>query len=136
MKNKGYTIQLTKECSEEIFFNALCNGLSYVSGYGLEMSMSEDEYKQSKKNWLEKNPGNSPCYEDILMQMLKDGYQLTLEDLENDGDYTKSITISDVHQKVQKVDIDNLNNIINENDDANDADVVIQTVFFDEVIFG
>ena len=122
-------IILSHQESEEFFYNALCNSLDYISGYGLELSYKKEDYKSAKEK-LE-----SPCFEDVLMQILKDGNQLTLIDLE-DGYYTKSITIEDVHNKVQKSPLRHLTNMINEEDDAETGDVIIQSVFFDDIIFG
>jgi hypothetical protein len=135
---KGVAITLSKEVSEEFFYNSLCNalGTGYMSGYGLELHTDENEYKQSKNNWQEKNPNQTCCYEDVLMQMLRDGYKLTFIDNECEGEYNRSITLKDVHEKVQKVPVNFLNDMIQQNDDAETADVILQTVFFDEIIFG
>jgi len=67
---------------------------------------------------------------------LKDGKELTMVDHECEGEYTRSISIKDVHERVSKTPIRHLMNMINEEDDAETADVVLQTVFFEDVIFG
>jgi hypothetical protein len=67
---------------------------------------------------------------------LKDGKKLTMIDHECEGEYTRSITIKDVHKRVSQTPIRHLMNMINEEDDAETADVVIQSVFFKDVIFG
>ena len=123
-------IKLTNVESEEYFYNALCNGLSYISGYGLRLDFSELEYKISR------NKLTSPCLEDVFMQMLRDGYQLTLIDEECEGEYTRSIGLKEVHDRVQKTDASSLINMANENDDADTADAILQTVFFEDIIFG
>ena len=46
------------------------------------------------------------------------------------------ITINDVHAKVQTTDSRHLLDMINEQDDAITADVILQTVIYGEVIFG
>lgn len=123
-------IQLTNQESEEIFFNALCNGLGYMSGYGLEFEYSNEQYSAAKKK-LE-----SPCFEDVLMQILRDGGSLKFVDVECDGEYTRSVSLADVHDRVQRTPLRFLTDMINEEDDAETADVVLQTVFFEEIIFG
>lgn len=130
-------VVLTKEESEAMFHNAICNviGTGYMSGYGLELSYDNDEYKTAKAQLKEKNPTDSPCYEDILMQVLRNGGKLTFEDIEGDGDMTRSIILADVHKRVQKTPFRHLADAINENDDAVTADVIVQTVFFKEVVF-
>lgn len=120
---------LTHEESENFFYNALCNSLGYVQSYGLELDFKKADY-QSAKAKLE-----SPCYEDVLMQILRDGNKLTLVDLEC-AEYTKSINLNDVHENVQNAPFDHLCNMINENDDAETGDVIIQWVFYQEIIFG
>lgn len=132
------TIQLTPQQSEEFFLNAMCNGgLSYLSGYGLILDFNESDYHQSKLNLLAcEAPDHEVCYEDVLMQMLRDGYELRIIDEENDGEYNKSITLKDVHQNVQKSPVWHLINMKFGNDDATTADAIFQTVFFGEIIFG
>jgi hypothetical protein len=124
------TITFTHEESEKYFYNSLCNGLSYIGGYGLVLDFNEKEYKSAKAKL------KSPCFEDVLMQILRDGGSITLIDEECDGEYTKSITMKDVHERVAKTPIKHLTDAITENDDAITADVIIQTVFYEEIIFG
>jgi hypothetical protein len=127
-------IILEKNEAEEIFFNAMCNGLGYVTGYDLELDFDESEYKAAATK-LKEN-GTSPCFEDVLMQILRDGGSITLEDIGCEGEYTKSITLADVHERVALTPTSHLMDMINENDDACTADVVLQTVFFEDVVFG
>jgi len=121
---------LTNRESEELFYISLCNGGEYICGYGLELDYSDYDYEKAKSK-LE-----SSCYEDILMQILRDGGELELADHECDGEYNKSITLKDVHNKVQETPLKHLIDAINENDDACTADVILQTVFYGEIIFG
>jgi len=124
-------ISLTHEESENYFFNSICNALNYVeSGYELELTYDESDYKKAKSK-LE-----NPCYEDVLMKILKDGGILTMKDIGCEDSYTSSININDVHQRVQNTNIRHLVNMINKNDDAVTGDVIIQQVFFNEIIFG
>jgi hypothetical protein len=128
-------IILEKKEAEEIFFNAMCNGLGYVtSGYDLELDFNDKEYQTAAAKL--KAEGASPCFEDVLMQVLRDGGSITLEDIGCEGEYTKSITLADVHERVALTPTSHLMDMINENDDACTADVVLQTVFFEEVVFG
>ena len=118
-------IVLTKQESEDYFHAALCNGLGYMGGYGLVLEYNKEEYKAAREQI--KSTGNSPCYEDVLLEILKMGGTLTFVDVECVGEYTRTISLADVHERVA---------MIRENDDADTADVLIQTVFFEEVIFG
>lgn len=125
-------ISLTKKESEEYFYNALCNavGTGYMNSYGIEMDFNSDDYKSAKTKL------KSPCFEDVLMQILRDGKQLILTDIEGEGENTKSINLTDVHERVCKMPVNHLMDMIEQNDDAITADVLIQTVFYSEIIFG
>lgn len=134
---EGITIKLSNRKSEEFFHSALCNalGTGYMQGYGLDIKYNEEEYKKSRDSYKDKN-NSSPCYEDVLMQMLKDGYSLTMVDNEMDGEYTRTIKLGDVWERVEKTPIRFLNDMIQGDDDAQTADVILQTVFFEDIIFG
>ena len=129
-------IKLTNEESLEYFYNSLCNaaGIDYMSCYNLELQYNKEQYQQAKEKL------DNPCYEDVLIQILKDGGWLRLQDLEDmsleDSNTTKTITLKDVHEKVQLTPFNHLSDMINENDDATTADVILQTVFYGEIIFG
>jgi hypothetical protein len=130
-------IKLTPKESNEFFHTALCNGLSCIKGYGLGLRYLRAEYDQAKSKLISTSiTTESPCYEDILLQILKDGGTLTIVDHEGDGDMTRSITIKDVHERVQNTEANYLMEMVNENDDADTADAILQTVFFNEIIFG
>jgi hypothetical protein len=124
-------ITLTPQESEEYFFNALCNGLGYAtSGYGLELDYEAKDYAAAKAKL------SSPSYEEVLIQILRDGGALTMVDIEGEGDMTRTINLQNVHERVQETPLRHLIDMIEENDDADTADVILQTVFFSEVIFG
>lgn len=127
-------ITLTPKESEDYFYNALCNavGTGYMASYGLEMDCvgGEKTYSAAQKKL------QNPCYEDVLMQVLRDGGKLVFNDVEGEGDNTKEISLADVHARVCKTPMNHLSDMINENDDAVTADVLLQTVFFENVIFG
>jgi hypothetical protein len=123
-------IILTPQESEEFFYNAICNGLSEMNGYGLEFKYNKDHYAQAKSKLT------SPCFEDVLMQILRDGNTFGFEDVECDGEYSKQITLEDVHTKMSSVDPERLLEMKNETDDAGTADVILQTIMYGEVIFG
>jgi hypothetical protein len=135
MDKKGFKITLTPELSEELFHNALCNGLSYISGYGLSVDYSKKDYAAAKAKLVDTSEFGGVCYEDVLLQILKDGSTISIVDEEGVED-TVSITLADVHTRVQETSVDYLMQMINEEDDAVTADVILQTVFLGEVIYG
>jgi len=125
---KQMEIKLSKKVSMEIFHTAMCNGLGFLESYGLYVLIDKTQYNKSKKKL------NMPCIEDVLQQMLLDGYPLDFTD-EEAGE-THTIYKEDVYKNVCKTFNKSLLNIINEEDDAEDADCVLQTVIFGGVIFG
>lgn len=129
-------IILTPQESEEMFYNALCNGLSYISGYGLILETDEQDYQAAKQSLKSKNPDQGICYEDVLLEVLRLGKSLTIIDEEGDGEMNSTISLSDVHERVAQTPIEHLTNMITENDDAETADVMLQTVFYQDIIFG
>jgi len=131
-------IKLSKEESEEYFYNALCNGLGYISGYGLELDDDSESIVAARKNAkkrLNEKEATGWCYEDVLMEMLRGGDQLVLIDYDNDEERFV-ITLDDVHNKVQTAPVNHILDMAEGRDDAVTADVILQTVFFGEVIFG
>jgi hypothetical protein len=123
------TVQLTLQESETHFHNALCNGLGQVRAYGLELEYDIDHYKEARTKL------DNPCFEDVLMQILKDGHSLTLVDEEGDEE-DAIVTLKEVHERVSKTPIRHLVDAIEENDDAETADVILQTVFLNDVVYG
>jgi len=126
-------IFLTPQESEQYFYDALCNGLGYIeSSYGLELKFNT---KQAKSTAIKlKQIDQSICYEDIIMQLLRDGHQINLYDVESELDNV--IKLKDIHDKVNNIPVNRILEMINENNDADTADVILQTVFFGEVIYG
>lgn len=129
-------IVLTPEESENYFYNALCNGLGYISNYGLELMWDKKHYSAAKKKLQELKPNEIVCCEDIFMQILRDGNKIWFVDNESDGE-EYPITLELIHERVSKTEKRHLFNMILEQDDAETADVLIQSVLFDgEIVYG
>jgi len=120
-------IKFTEQEAQGIFLDALCNGLSYLSGYGLDIIYEPEDYKKAKRK--------GSCYEDVLLQILLDGNSLTIID-EEDEDNVNIVTIQDVYDRISSTPFDHLSDMINGNDDATTADAILQTIFFNEIIYG
>lgn len=127
-------ITLTPQESEEFFYNSLCNALDYIQGYGIVLKTKQDQYEVAKQAL--KNKGDTPCYEDVLMEILRQNGKLKLKDIEGEGAMDAEITLADVHERVQQTPLTHLVAMINETDDAETADAIIQTTFYKEIIFG
>lgn len=129
-------IILTPEESETYFYNALCNGLGYIKMYGLELEYDKQHYAIAKKKLQDEKPNNLICYEEVLMQILRDGNKMCFIDEESDNE-EYPLTLELIHERVNKTKKQHLFDMILEQDDAETADVLIQSVLFDgEIIFG
>ena len=135
------TIIFTPEESEGIFYDALCNavGTGYMEGYGLEMTVPNEDYRKAKNTLTHVG---APAYEDILMEVLRLGGELTCVDHESDGEYTRTITLTDVHNRINEainggsLEPEVALRCYAEEGDATDADAILQSVFYEEIIFG
>ena len=130
MNITNMTITFTTDEALEHFNTALCNGLDYILMHGLTLDYEDAHYKQAKASL---KPGT--CFEDVLIQILKDGHPLVLHDEEGGMDDSK-VYIQDVVERMSLVPIRHMMNAINEDDDAETADVIIQTIFYKDIIFG
>lgn len=119
-------IILNQKESEDYFYNALCNGLGYIESYGLILDFDKDAYDKARKD--------GDCIEDVFMQMLRNGDTLTLVDTEGDESWT--ITLGNIHWRMNQVPQRHLLDMMNENDDAITADAILQYVFMQDIIFG
>lgn len=151
-KNKldGVTIQLSPQKSEELFHNSLCNGLQDFQSYGIELDYTTKDYEKARKTLQAKiDAGKIPLemhvfknekpkayFEDVLMEILRNGDKLKVIDHECEGEYNRTITLKEVHERVQKTQLNHLNDALQQQDDAITADVILQTVFFEDIIFG
>jgi hypothetical protein len=123
-------ITLTNQESENYFYNALCNGLHYISDYGLDLNYSKEDYTAAKGRLK-----IVMCYEDVLMEILRGGGKLILTDNEG-GEDDAVITLKEVHERVSNTQLNHLMNMINEEDDTITADVILQTVFLNDIVYG
>lgn len=128
-------IKLTNEESLKLFYNSLCNGLSTFCQSGLQLDFDADTYNIASAKEPVSEGMSGTCFEDVLIQILKDGGTLTATDLEG-GKMTRSVKLQDVYDRVPKTPAKWLLQMANEEDDATTADCILQTVFFESIIFG
>lgn len=121
-------ITFTNQEAQQYFLSAMCNGLGYICDYDLDIRYNKADYAAAKEKL------QSPCWEDVLLQILLDGKSLGLYDGNDDNTYY--ITIQDVYNRLPETPIRHLMDMVNEQDDAVTADVILQTVFLNEVIYG
>jgi hypothetical protein len=128
------TIQLTPAEAEELFYDAICNGLGELHYYDLELDFDDAAYEAAKLKLYNAQPNVQQCYEDVLMEMLRSGDTLWIVD--NNDEERHPITLELVHERVQLTPTRHLMDAINEDGDATTADCILQSVIYKEVIFG
>jgi len=115
-----------KTKSETIFFDALCN--NSLGGIGLELDYKQKDYIKAKKCLT------SPSFEEVLLQILKNGNTLKVNDFENNGTYNETITLEKVHNRV--FTSENILGVYLEgNDDTYTANNLIQWVAYNKIMF-
>ncbi len=115
-------IILTNEESEKCFLDALCNGLHILTGdCNLPLHYNKSKYNAAAKKL------SDPTFEDVLLQLLKDGGKIMLSDC--------NITIEDVHNRVSNTPPYHLFKVFECNGHGINAEVLLQYVFFNEEIY-
>jgi len=114
----------------EVLHTALCDGLDYFCGYGFEIDANKIAYTTAK------NKLSNPCYEDVLIQLLKDGEAITFVDVENDGEETSVLILATFLDRYNNVPKDTIKKLKEGDYDAIDADDFLQYILFNEITFG
>lgn len=114
----------------DVLNTALCDGLSYFCSYGFQIDYNKEQYKEAKEKL------NNPCFEDVLIQILKDGNAITFVDVENDGDETSVLTLATFLDRYSLVPSDTIKALKDGDYDANEADDFLQYILFSEITFG
>ena len=125
---EGIEIKLSDEVCIDFFFRALCNGMEYMMGYDITLHCKRSSYDAAKAKLT------SPSYEDVFIQVLKDGG--VIEFIDHNGDETVEVNLAMVLERIPNVELDTLLEMIQEKDDACTADIILQTVAYGEVQFG
>lgn len=114
----------------DVLYTALCDGLSYFCGYGFEIDYNKEQYKEAKEKL------NNACFEDVLIQLLKDGNNITFVDVENDGEETTPLNLASFLDRYSFVPDDTIKALKDGDYDAIDADNFLQYILFSEITFG
>jgi hypothetical protein len=117
---------------EEYLHTAFCNGLQEVRYWGFKIRYVNKEYDLAADYYRSRHM--MPCYEDVLMRILECGGRIKFVDLE--GDMSTSLTKEKLHENFKYVPQRVIDNMNNEHDDAEDADIFLQCILFKEITFG
>lgn len=137
-------IRSVEQAIGEIDIDSLTNLLScaFEGGitYWAKLDYNSEEYRKSKENI--KKTIQVPCWEEVLSQMLLDGYSLRIIDAEDgeESEYTKNLTLENLKDGLR---LDFLNSHLNfegannwHECDGEEADHIIQFALFNDIIFG
>lgn len=129
-------ILLTQDEALKAFYDSLCNvyDSGWFSGYGLKFECDDKAYDAARKKL--KDAGVSPCIEDVYLQIVKDGGELKVVDMEGEGENNGSFTLQKIVDNISTTPFDHMADYLNEQDDITTADVILQSILYREVIFG
>lgn len=125
--------KLNKAEAEEVFFNCLCDNDLYI--HDLEIVSNSKAYNDARDNWIKLNDRQFPTIEDVWMQILRDGGKLGLKDWGGSEELAK-VTLEELQERISKAPLENVTHVLEGNYDATDTDIILQTIFYGEVIFG
>jgi len=135
MENKIVSIKFTDDFKKEIIYNSLCNGLGQLQCYGLELLWNDEDYTEAKKSYYKRiDKISGACYEDILMELITMEKKVVFEDTETEEFF--DFKLSNALMNLDNLPMWAIIQILEENDDAVTADVVLQYCLFNEIIFG
>jgi len=129
-------IMASKEVCNEIIYDCLCNGIYSLQAYGLELKYENADYKEAKQKLIEKDRNATICFEDVLMEMLKSGKKLVFSDTECGMDDATLELTDEIYDRFKNIPSRNIQNLLNEEGDADDCDCCLQTLLYGEIIFG
>lgn len=127
--------EIAPDALDHLIFTVLCDGLYYFGGYGFRLTYSGKQYNEAA-DALKAEGKIAPCLEDVQLRMLHMGYGLTFQDIEGAGENTKVLTMKLVRDNLDRIPLETLKKIRDEDYDAGDADEALQYILFGELIFG
>ncbi len=107
-----------------ILYNALCNGMFYFDSYGIHTKIvNPNAYKAI----------DTDIREDRMIKYIADGWVIEILD----GDETVgNLGLDNLEANFDKVPKGTILDFLQENDDADTADIFLQTIAFGEVVYG
>lgn len=116
---------LTDDHKIAMLHSAFCNGLPYFYGYDLDLRPSDNlRYRAFVVN----------CFEDRLIEYLKEGYDI--EVVQDEADVIETFNLVKFKQNFATIPNKVILAYITETDDADTADLFLQYAIFGEHIYG
>lgn len=133
---KEHYVTINKKITDDDLVDILCGATGTACLWCSEIYFSDEAYATAKRKLLDAGiKENDLCYEDVLLQMLKNGDQISFYDEEDDEEYFLSwgVFMNGIEMYMNSKYCESLD--IDEWDDT-DYDAVIQYAFFGELVFG
>lgn len=127
-------IKLTPEEKLQFYYDALCNGYGCLRDCDIQLDVKDAEYDKSYENLKQFKPVKEICFEDVLIQMLKDGYKLKFVDPYHPKGV--SVDLETVYTNIEKTPLKHLLDMVNESGDGITAFAILQSVMYGELVFG
>lgn len=140
-------VKITKEDVLDIICSAVNGGV----GYWAAVSADDNDYSEAKKHLVEQGADlKDVCYEEVFAQILFDGKELEVTDIEKDETYLLSLEklFIGLRKAIEEGYYSHYNWFVPEGDgfgewqletsqiDSEVSDVIIQLAVFGEVIYG
>lgn len=124
-------IILEKEEAQELFYNAMCDGINILSKYGHQIQWNDEDYSEIRRQLLADDPKCDICFEDILMEMINEGKSILI----GKGNELLNITLDLIYNNSNKIPYTTLINLIRGDYDSNDIDVYFQHILYGKMIY-
>lgn len=135
MKKTPYEVRVSISDNDvpTLFRDCLCSG---SVGFGaLRLEFAHDSYAEAKESLRKQKPDETLCWEDVITEMLKIGKTLTFIDVEDEETFYL-VNLETIRKNVAKIELQHLNAMINEQDDAITHDSILQTLIMGEIVYG
>lgn len=119
--------------------HCLCNsGLTFFGGYGLSVDWPDGDYQVAaeKLQTAFDFGANNVCHEDVLIQIIKDGNRIVIRDDEDNGAIVGNLSLVTIHGNWDAIRQSDLLELYHEQDDADTADCILQTLCFGSIVYG
>lgn len=142
---------ISVKVTKEDVLGIICSAVNGGVGYWAAVSANDNDYSEAKKHLVEQGISlKDVCYEEVFSQILFDGKELEITDIEKDMTYFLSLNKlnNGIKKAIEEGYYSHYNWFIPEGDgfgewqletsnvDGAVADIIVQFSLFDEVLFG
>ena len=128
----GVSHKITKEGLLKMFWTCLT---SSSIGFGcIELDYDRNAYFEVRDELRGK--GKNDCWEDVIVEMLRQGYRLAWIDVEDDQPERNYFTLAHLMDNFDCIEAHHLADILGGMDDAVTHDSILQCLLLGELIYG